>query len=682
MGSALVLAVVMILGVLGMIVVEGSRTFWPGPIHRLTLSGGEVVLGIPTEHDDDANRTLYRVGNRDRHVEDGQPPPFRWISDSEIKSVETPADAVMLERTEWGIWLGEPQSIVEVDGHQRTAIAQGTQAVMAKLAEIQPLIRSKAQSVERRTKYELGEINAQINAVRLDLKEADLEAGEFAGGREPLLGWVTTGVVVLLAIGAALATKMIRATPDHSLSQRTLRTGARSLLFAATAALALFALLENPSRANTMSPERLAAIHQEAAARISTLQQQYQATQKSIEAQRQENSRTRLIITEPTGGSFAPARQSNHDDPLQVAQVVRIIPANTLTTTGKLGVYFARWWEFLSAEPRNSNTEGGVFPIIFGTVTLTILLAVAVVPLGVVAALYLREYARQGPLVSLIRIAVNNLAGVPSVVYGVFGLGFFAYSLGVFIDAGPKAPAAPAPWWWGIAACGILIALATGLAVYARGVSTPKARTRLQSLIGLGWLIAVLLAIWAIGSTPYFHGFFREKLPTATFGTRGILWASLTLALLTLPVVIVATEEAIAAVPRSVREGSYGCGASKWQTVRRIVLPQALPGIMTGAILAMARGAGEVAPLMLVGAVKWAPELPIDGAYPFVHAERSFMHMGFHIFDLGFQSPDSQAARPILWTSTLLLVLIVLALNMAAIMIRARLRAKVINASV
>tara|TARA_Y100001933_G_C18762719_1_gene464711 strand:- start:89 stop:643 length:555 start_codon:yes stop_codon:yes gene_type:complete len=177
-----------------------------------------------------------------------------------------------------------------------------------------------------------------------------------------------------------------------------------------------------------------------------------------------------------------------------------------------------------------------------------------------------------------------------------------------------------------------------------------------------------------VWTTPYFGGFFAEKLPEQpTFGTRGILWAALTLALLTLPVVIVATEEAISAVPGSMREGSLGCGASRWQTVRRIVLPASMPGVLTGAILAMARGAGEVAPLMLVGAVNLAPALPVSSEAPFLHGDRTFMHLGFHIYNLGFQSPDAEAARPLVWTTTLLLVAIVLGLNLFAMLIRARL---------
>jgi phosphate transport system permease protein len=287
---------------------------------------------------------------------------------------------------------------------------------------------------------------------------------------------------------------------------------------------------------------------------------------------------------------------------LPAATIVRCYPANHLSAAGRIAVYASRWREFLTAEPREANSEGGVFPAIFGTVVMTLAMTILVVPFGVMAALYLREYAKQGWLTSIVRISINNLAGVPSIVFGVFGLGFFSYVVGGRIDA----------------------------------------------------------------------LFFADALPNPTFGTGGLLWASLTLALLTLPVVIVATEEALAAVPTSMREGSFACGATQWQTIRRVVLPRALPGIMTGAILAMARGAGEVAPLMLVGAVKLAPELPVDLNFPFVHAQRSFMHLGFHIYDLGFQSQNSEAAKPMVFTTTMLLMSIVLLLNATAIWLRTR----------
>jgi phosphate transport system permease protein len=293
------------------------------------------------------------------------------------------------------------------------------------------------------------------------------------------------------------------------------------------------------------------------------------------------------------------------------AAVVRLVRPNALGLLGKLAVYSSRLREFLLDDPRESNTEGGIFPAIFGTVMMVFLMSFAVLPLGVLAALYLREYARQGPLVRAVRIAVNNLAGVPSIVFGVFGLGFFVYLVGGSID-------------------------------------------RL---------------------------FFAEALPTPTYGTGGILWAALTLALLTVPVVIVATEEGLSAVPRGVREGSLALGATKLETIVKVVLPAAAPGILTGMILAMARAAGEVAPLMIVGMVKLAPALPVDGTPPYVHLEGKFMHLGFHIFDVGFQSPNVEATKPLVYATALLLIAVVTLVNLAAITLRNRLRRKYVTSA-
>ncbi|MDX1386089.1 MAG: phosphate ABC transporter permease PstA [bacterium] len=296
---------------------------------------------------------------------------------------------------------------------------------------------------------------------------------------------------------------------------------------------------------------------------------------------------------------------------LPVSQIIHFYFPNQLSLTGRLGLFFRNLGVFLSEEPREANTEGGVFPAIFGTLVMTVLMSLAVVPLGIMAAVYLSEYAKQGIWVRWVRIAVNNLAGVPSIVFGVFGLGFFVYMVGGSID----------------------------------------------SL------------------------FFSNKLPTPTFGTGGLFWASLTLAMMTVPVVIVATEEALSSVGRGTREGALACGASKWQMVKRVLLPASAPGILTGAILAMARGAGEVAPLMLVGVVKLAPTLPINGTFPYVHLDQKFMHLGFHIFDLGFQSPDSEAAIPMVFATTLLLIALVLVLNLGAILLRERLRKRYAAAS-
>ena len=383
-----------------------------------------------------------------------------------------------------------------------------------------------------------------------------------------------------------------------------------------------------------------------------------------------ENARYRLIMRTADG----------QETPFALEDIVRAYPANQLDWGDKAGVYLSRWWEFLSDVPREANSEGGVFPALFGTALMTLLMSVVVVPFGVLAALYLREYAKPGPVVSVVRIAINNLAGVPSIVFGVFGLGFFCYGLGSFIDAGPTSAWTRGQWLVGGGVLVLLILAAVGGSfLLPRRVSTDSVGQRwLRRLVALLWLAAVAMVVLLVANSPFFDGFYRAKLPNPTFGKGAMIWASLTLALLTLPVVIVATEEALAAVPSSMREGSYACGGSKWQTIERIVLPRAMPGILTGMILAMARGAGEVAPLMLVGAVKWAPELPVAAEWPF-GINRSFMHMGFHIYDLGFQSQNSEAAKPMVYTTTLLLILLIATLNLTAIWLRARLRRKFVG---
>jgi phosphate transport system permease protein len=291
---------------------------------------------------------------------------------------------------------------------------------------------------------------------------------------------------------------------------------------------------------------------------------------------------------------------------IKASNIVMALQPNQMSWIEKVGHYFIKVAEFIFDEPREANTEGGVFPAIFGTVMMVILMSIMVTPFGVVAAVYLHEYAKQGFLTRTIRIAVNNLAGVPSIVYGVFGLGFFVYFLGGSID----------------------------------------------------------------------ELFYPEAKPAPTFGTSGLLWASITLALLTLPVVIVSTEEGLSRIPKSIREGSLALGATKVETLWRTVLPMASPAMMTGLILAIARAAGEVAPLMLVGVVKLAPTLPLDGNAPFIHLERKFMHLGFHIYDVGFQSPNVEAARPLVYATAFLLVLVIILLNITAIKIRNRLREK------
>ncbi|MEJ2533903.1 MAG: phosphate ABC transporter permease PstA [Gammaproteobacteria bacterium] len=342
-------------------------------------------------------------------------------------------------------------------------------------------------------------------------------------------------------------------------------------------------------RAGREAPGKRAEIERERAA----LETDFQHAVEELETVYDELARDTVRV--------ATAEGTEHEFPL--SSVVSAYRPNAMGVGEKLERYRERLWAFLSESPRAGNTEGGIFPAIFGTVLMVLLMTVFVTPLGILAAVYLHEYARQGTLTRLVRIAVNNLAGVPSIVYGVFGLGFFIYFVGGGID----------------------------------------------------------------------RFLFSDRLPQPTFGTGGLFWASLTLALLTLPVVIVSTEEGLARVPRALREGSLALGATRWETLWRTVLPMASPGIMTGVILAVARAAGEVAPLMLVGVVKLAPTLPIDGQFPFLHLERKFMHLGFHIYDLGFQSPNVEATRPLVYATALLLVLITVLLNFVAIMVRNRL---------
>ncbi len=289
---------------------------------------------------------------------------------------------------------------------------------------------------------------------------------------------------------------------------------------------------------------------------------------------------------------------------LPVADIVRAYRPNAMNRFEAMGTYLARLFEFLTDDPRESNIEGGLLPAIYGTAMMVLLMSVLVTPLGVVAAVYLSEYAPKGWLTRFIRISVNNLAGVPSIVYGMFGLGFFIYLAGGEID----------------------------------------------------------------------NLFYSESLPAPTFGTPGLLWASLTLALLTLPVVIVATEEGLANIPASLREGSLALGATKFETLWRVVLPLARPSMLTGLILAVARAAGEVAPLMLVGVVKLAPALPLDTEFPYLHLEQQFMHLGYYVYDLAMQSPNVEAAMPQAFAAAFLLVAVVTALNLSAVVMRGRLR--------
>ncbi|WP_040487101.1 phosphate ABC transporter permease PstA [Idiomarina sp. A28L] len=326
------------------------------------------------------------------------------------------------------------------------------------------------------------------------------------------------------------------------------------------------------------------------------LRNEYREVEQALFAVRAESERDGVVMIDMRGEQVR----------MSMNMVLNATWSNDINLLQKWGYFFSQIGKFLTEDPRESNTEGGVFPAIFGTVFMVLLMSVIVTPFGVIAAIYLHEYAGKNAITKLIRIAVINLAGVPSIVYGVFGLGFFVYMVGGTLD----------------------------------------------------------------------QIFYPESLPNPTFGTPGVLWSALTLAILTLPVVIVSTEEGLSRIPSAVREGSLALGATKAETIWRIILPMASPAIMTGLILAVARAAGEVAPLMLVGVVKSAPALPVDGNFPFLHLDRKFMHLGFHIYDVGFQSPNVEAARPLVYATSFLLITVIVGLNLTAIGVRNRLREK------
>ncbi|ELQ2465803.1 phosphate ABC transporter permease PstA [Vibrio vulnificus] len=335
--------------------------------------------------------------------------------------------------------------------------------------------------------------------------------------------------------------------------------------------------------------------------------QQYQAEREHYEQELanydQQLDGLRLQLT---GYTLLVEEMSGNVVSIPLSEILDFWQPNKMNVGDKIVHWGKEIWKFLSENPRDSNSAGGVFPAIFGTVFLVLIMSIIVMPLGVIAAIYLHEYAKNNAFTRIIRIAVINLAGVPSIVYGVFGLGFFVYTIGSSID----------------------------------------------------------------------NLFYAERLPAPTFGTPGLLWSALTLAVLTLPVVIVTTEEGLTRIPNSVRHGSLALGATQFETLWRVVLPMATPAIITGLILAIARAAGEVAPLMLVGVVKLASSLPVDGQFPYIHLERKFMHLGFHIYDVGFQTSNIEAARPLVYATSFLLVTVIVGLNLTAISIRNNLREK------
>ncbi len=622
-GGSLLLCVLMIVALLGFVLYAGLATFWPGEVVRVTTADGrvymgervadetyrpgpEVVAAVEDVHRDAFERELAEGDGLARRIElrTGNyritQTHFQWIDAHEITGEEAPEWALVLERLEWGRFYGIPRGFAVVEWVPRDTLppaatpAEVRDAALERLEQLRP-----AHGGEPRLLAEAW-VDGSEQEVLLPADRVD-EATRILGVAEEIEGEQVAWDLFNRFHGDVRARWRERRGLEKHDTGRVNAEQERARLAVRGAELRLADAREahGPDSAEVAAAlrdvEAARAAHEE---RLPEFEQRFARIRGEIDAINRENRRYRLWMTTAGEGTMPPVERL-----VPLDEIVRAYPANRMSFADELGLYLSRWWEYLSDWPREANSEGGVRPAIFGTVAMTLIMALAVVPFGVLAALYLREYAKGGAIVSAVRIAVNNLAGVPSIVFGVFGLGFFCYAIGASLD----------------------------------------------------------------------EVLFRERLPNPTYGKGGLMWAALTLALLTLPVVIVATEEALSAVPNSMREGSYACGASKWQTIRRIVLPRAMPGIMTGTILAMARGAGEVAPLMLVGAVKLAPELPVDGTFPFVHPERSFMHLGFHIYDVGFQSQNSEAAKPMVFTTTLLLIAIIALLNVAAIWMRRRL---------
>jgi phosphate transport system permease protein len=647
--GALVVCLAMVFGLCGWIAMRALPSFWPGEVVALETRDGalhigevarveeytlaaadvarlpeEVRSGLSSNPDGsvDSSRTLVRTGNYDLFESH-----FRWLDDLELVAsdgvtLRTPDEVAVVERMEWGRFYGFPtlaarvEALVATDEEGRRdevralasergpegAVAgvrvlregaggraderfvrvdalrdedrliafawlyEGSAMAWDRLAEWVPEAAAQRARIGDLREREVGAVSARLESARLQRREAELE-------HRPSPAWIAAYDELRLARAGEDPDAVLRA-------ERALGDVERDFGPVPEAFLRAIEAVERVERSAeaefAVLIDQIAAIEEQASRTVVHFATSVEGVEKTV----------------------------------RVLDIVRAYPANRLAFLDRVGVYLSRWGEFLTGPPREANNEGGVFPAIFGTVLMTLLMCLVVVPFGVLAALYLCEYAKAGVWVSLLRVAVNNLAGVPSIVFGVFGLGFFCYIVGASID----------------------------------------------------------------------DLFYASRLPQPTFGKGGLIWASLTLALLTAPVVIVATEEALAAVPRSVREGSYACGAGQWQTLRRVVLPQAMPGILTGTILAMARGAGEVAPLMLVGAVKLAPELPFALEPPF-GVNRSFMHLGFHVYDLGFQSQNSEAAKPMVYTTALLLIGIVVSLNVAALLLRSRLRRRAFHAT-
>jgi len=686
-GGMFAIACLMIVSLLAFVLWQGLWTLWPRTYSIYgrkdgTLVGGELYAKASLEGQD----TLYlRTGNYDVSNQH-----FAYVSSSELveQSGWLAPDLWLVERKEWGNLYGFPKQL---------SWAQAAPEDFVRLVQEGMRQTAKIDRELGEAKNELKRIDRNIAEARLGIRRVelgekiDLQKAAETGSLEGLSPSARDAVSKLVLRNRQADETMVEindriAGLEAQRAERTVVFELPILDPLGTITADWTDLMAGRLRDPTGLAELLGGGEDSSGLSFSAEPMgDGGLSDPGVEDQRLVCKVTvpgeptrRLMIRRLEDGRSSVEAFREHS--ILLADMVRFFPTNRLGIFQRLGVYASRWWEFLSGDPREAGMEGGFFPAIWGTVVMTIVMSLAVMPFGVLAALYMREYAKSGWLLSVIRISINNLAGVPSIVYGVFGLSFFCYIVGGYIDGGP-VKAGFEPWpsaAWFSALGGLAI---VGLIAFAVSIFSGQAEARrspLQTVLrwsaGLLWLLTLGLIVWLLVKSPHFHGFYEAQLPNPTFGKGCLLWAALTLSLLTLPVVIVATEEALSAVPNSLREGSYACGAGKWQTIHRIVLPYARPGIITGFILAMARGAGEVAPMMLVGAIPLATELPLDGEFPFLHGSRSFMHLGFQIYSLGFQSQNSEAAKPMVFTATLLLLSIVTVLNQTAIWLRASLR--------
>ena len=686
-GGMFAIACLMIVSLLAFVLWQGLWTLWPRTYSIYgrkdgTLVGGELYAKASLE----GQETLYlRTGNYDVSNQH-----FAYVPSSELveQSGWLAPDLWLVERKEWGNLYGFPKQLSWAQAAPEDFVRL-VQEGMRQTAKIDREL-GEAKNELKRTDHNIAEARLGIRRVEL-AEKIDLQKAAETGSLEGLSPSARDAVSKLVLRNRQADETMVEINDRIAglEAQRAERTVVFELpildplgtITADWTDLSAGRLRDPTGLADLLGGAKdssglsfIAEPMGDGGLSVPGAEDQRLVCKVTVPGE----PTRRLIIRRLEDGRSSVEAFREHS--ILLADMVRFFPTNRLGIFQRLGVYASRWWEFLSGDPREAGMEGGFFPAIWGTVVMTIVMSLAVMPFGVLAALYMREYAKSGWLLSVIRISINNLAGVPSIVYGVFGLSFFCYIVGGYIDGGPvKAGFEPWPsaaWFSALGGLAIVGLIAFAVSIFSGQAEARRSplRTVLRWSAGLLWLLTLGLIVWLLVKSPHFHGFYEAQLPNPTFGKGCLLWAALTLSLLTLPVVIVATEEALSAVPNSLREGSYACGAGKWQTIHRIVLPYARPGIITGFILAMARGAGEVAPMMLVGAIPLATELPLDGEFPFLHGSRSFMHLGFQIYSLGFQSQNSEAAKPMVFTATLLLLTIVTVLNQTAIWLRASLR--------